>query len=78
MKKKEESRSGTELSLTSINIVVIYSDLRKVVITHFASFTYTESCMHSLYIGDHVCGSDILTIFVKILIMFIVTAYIFC
>ena len=38
MKKKEEARSGedNELSLTSNNIVVIYSDLQKVVITSFA------------------------------------------
>ena len=39
MKKKEEPHSGkkdNELSLTSNNIVVIYSDLRKVIITRFA------------------------------------------
>ena len=106
MKKKEEARSRKkykELSATSNNIVVIYSDLRKVAITHFAikymlleeqngqpqlyyNYTlynysmslsimyfninavykinvifcilyYTEHCMSSLYINDHVVAT---------------------
>ena len=55
MKRKEEARSGkkdNELSLTSNNIVVIYSDLRKVVITSFAikcMLLYEQNVQPQLY-----------------------------